>query len=208
MTKNDGDDSSVVSYLTLRRVVGALGVALPVVVALWGLALCHCRALQPSISDYYGLRTRDAFVGILFTIGWFLFTYRGYDRMDDIAGNLACLFALGVALFPNSGTHLEQAMHFGSAVALFLVLAYFSLFLFTKSAGNPTAKKLVRNRVYKLCGVIMLVCIALIGLYYWRLTDTAVASAKPVFWLESLALWAFGFSWAVKGETLWKDVGT
>jgi hypothetical protein len=207
MTKNDGDDSSVVSYLTLRRVVGALGVALPVVVALWGLALCHCRALQPSISDYYSLRTRDAFVGILFTIGWFLFTYRGYDRRDNIAGNLACLFALGVALFPNSGSSLEQVVHFASASALFLVLAYFSLFLFTKSAGNPTAKKLVRNRVYKLCGVIMLVCIALIGLYYWRLTDTPVASAKPVFWLESLALWAFGFSWAVKGETLWKDVG-
>jgi hypothetical protein len=29
-----------------------------------------------------------------------------------------------------------------------------------------------------------------------------------VFWLEALALWAFGFSWFVKGETLWKDAGT
>jgi hypothetical protein len=26
-----------------------------------------------------------------------------------------------------------------------------------------------------------------------------------VFWLESSALWAFGFSWFVKGETLWQD---
>jgi hypothetical protein len=208
MTTNDGDDSDVVSYLTLRRVVGALGVALPVVVALWGLALCTCGALQPSISDYYGLRTRDAFVGILFTIGWFLFTYKGYDRTDDIAGNLACLFALGVALFPNSGTSLEKTVHFGSAFALFLVLAYFSLFLFTKSGGNPTLQKRTRNRVYKTCGVSILMCIALIGFYYWRLSDTAVASAKPVFWLESLALWAFGFSWFVKGETLWKDAGT
>ena len=208
MTASDGDDSSVVSYLTLRRVVGALGVALPVVVALWGLVLCHCGALQPSISDYYSLRTRDAFVGILFTIGWFLFTYRGYDRKDDIAGNLACLFALGVALFPNSGSSLEQVIHFGSAFALFLVLAYFSLFLFTKSGGNPTPEKRTRNRVYKTCGVIMLACIALIGLYYWLLKDTVIASAKPVFWLEALALWAFGFSWFVKGETLWKDAGT
>ena len=208
MTASDGDDSSVVSYLTLRRVVGALGVALPVVVALWGLILCHCGVLQPSISDYYGLRTRDAFVGILFTIGWFLFTYRGYDRKDDIAGNLACLFALGVAFFPNSGSSLEQVVHFGSAFALFLVLAYFSLFLFTKSGGNPTPEKRTRNRVYKACGVIMLACIALIGLYYWQLRDTVIASAKPVFWLEAMALWAFGFSWFVKGETLWKDAGT
>jgi hypothetical protein len=31
---------------------------------------------------------------------------------------------------------------------------------------------------------------------------------KPVFWLEAFALWAFGVSWFVKGETLWKDEGT
>ena len=98
-----GDDV-VVSYLTLRKVVGALGMALPVVVAVWGFRLQHAYDLLPSISDYYNLRTRDAFVGILFTIAWFLFTYHGYDRKDDVAGNLACLFALGVALFPISGS--------------------------------------------------------------------------------------------------------
>jgi hypothetical protein len=37
------------------------------------------------------------------------------------------------------------------------------------------------------------------------LKDTAIAAIKPVFWLESLALWAFGISWFVKGETLWRD---
>ncbi len=194
-----------VSYLTLRRVVGVLGVSLPVIVALWGLVLCGC--LEPSISDYYALRTRDAFVGILFTIAWFLYAYRGYDRRDDIAGNLACLFALGVALFPNSGTPLEARVHFGSALCLFLVLAYFALFLFTKTAGAPTPQKLARNRVYRTCGVTMLACIALIGGYYAFLQHTGVSAFDPVFWLESLALWAFGVSWFVKGGTLWKDPG-
>jgi hypothetical protein len=69
--------------------------------------------LGPSISDYYVLRTRDAFVVVLFTIGLFLFTYRGYDERDDIAGNLARLFALGVASFPNGGSrgpHAYQAL--------------------------------------------------------------------------------------------------
>ncbi len=195
-----------VSYLTLRRTVGVLGVALPVVVALWGFDLCHCGRLQPSISDYYGLRTRDAFVGILFTIAWFLFAYRGYERRDDVAGNLACLFALGVALSPNSGTPVERTIHFGSALCLFLVLAYFALFLFTKTGGAPTPQKRVRNRVYVACGVTMLVCIAAIGVYFAFLQGTAVSGLDPVFWLESLALWAFGVSWFVKGETLWKDV--
>ena len=208
MAKDAVDEGALVSYVTLRRVVGVLGVGLPVVVAVWGFALCACLELQPSISDYYGLRTRDAFVGILFAIAWFLFAYRGYDRRDDTAGDLACLFALGVAFFPNSGTAWEKALHFGSALALFLVLSYFSLFLFTKSGGSPTPEKTMRNRIYTVCGMVMLVCIVVIGLYYWRFQRTAIANLKPVFWLESAALWAFGMSWFVKGETLWKDAGT
>jgi hypothetical protein len=208
MTRNAADEGVQVSYVTLRRVVGVLGVGLPVVVAVWGFALCACVELQPSISDYYGLRTRDAFVGILFAIAWFLFAYRGYDRRDDIAGDLACLFALGVAFFPNNGTALEKAVHFGSALALFLVLSYFSLCLFTKTGGSPTREKTKRNRIYRFCGAVILVCIALIGLYYWRFQEAGIARQKPVFWLESAALWAFGFSWFVKGETLWKDPET
>jgi hypothetical protein len=208
MKGTDPHGDVLVSYLTLRRVVGVLGVGLPVVLAVWGFPLCGCLAIQPSLSDYYGLRTRDAFVGILFAIAWFLYAYRGYERRDDVAGDLACFFALGVAFFPNSGTTLEKTVHFASAVALFLVLAYFSLFLFTKSGGAPTPEKKIRNRVYRVCGVSMLACIGLIGLFYWRLDETAVAQLKPVFWLESLALWAFGISWFVKGETVWKDAGT
>lgn len=208
MTATGGGESVLVSYLTLRRVVGTLGVLLPVVLAVWGFALCRCLALQPSISEYYDLRTRDVFVGVLFTIGWFLFTYRGYERKDDVAGNLACGFALGVALFPRSGAPWERSVHFASAFALFLVLAYFSLFLFTKSGGTPTPEKRIRNRIYISCGATMLACIALIGVYYWRLADTPVAALKPVFWLETFALWAFGISWFIKGETLWKDAGT
>src|SRR5260370_5167137 len=135
MATNGGAGRERVSYLTLRRVVGVLGVGLPVIVAVWGFFLLSDIAIEPSISDYYGLRTRDAFVGILFTIGWFLFTYRGYDRQDSIAGNLACVFAIGVALFPVNGAPWEGIIHFVCATALFLVLSYFSLFLFTKTAA-------------------------------------------------------------------------
>ncbi|HXQ28043.1 MAG TPA: hypothetical protein VN848_02140 [Gemmatimonadales bacterium] len=195
----------IVSYLTLRKVVGILGMGLPVVLAVWGFCLQHAYHLLPSISDYYTLRTRDAFVGILFTIAWFLFTYHGYDKTDDRAGNAACLFALAVALFPDNGTSLEQAVHYTSAGALFLVLAFFSLYLFTKSAGHKTAAKLKRNRVYRVCGVVMLACIVLIGVCKTALSKDAQESFDPVFWLETLALWAFGFSWFVKGEAILKD---
>lgn len=205
MPEARGYKGELVSYITLRRIVGILGVSLPIVLALWGFALCRCHRVQPSISDYYSLRTRDALVGILFTIGWFLFTYRGYERKDNIAGNFAGVFALGVALFPNSGTTAERHVHFASALGLFLVLAYFSLFLFTKSAGSPTPQKRVRNAIYRLCGVSMVCCIAAIGVYYAALVNTPLSALQPVFWLESLALWSFGVSWFVKGETIFKD---
>jgi len=203
MSDASGRDDVIVSYLTLRKVVGALGMALPVVVAVWGLALGS--PLLPSISDYYGLQTRDAFVGILFTVACFMFTYHGPNRKDNIAGNWACLFALGVALFPDSGTKLEQTVHYASAAALFLVLAYFSLCLFTLSGPEQTAAKRRRNQVYRVCGVAMLACIGLIAVYKLLLAGTPIDRLKPVFWLEAAALWAFGISWAVKGEVILRD---
>jgi len=198
-------NDELVSYLTLRRVVGVLGVSMPIVVAAWGFVLPEPHRLLDTISDYYGFRTRDVFVGVLFTIAWFLFTYRGYDRRDNVAGNLACIFALGVALFPDKGTGIDPAVHYLSAASLFLVLAYFSLFLFTKTGGNPTPKKLIRNRVYRSCGIVMLACIVLMGLYKIVGHPAVLSSVRPVFWFETFALWAFGFSWFVKGETLWRD---
>ena len=193
------------SFRTLRRIVGFLGIALPLVLAFWGFAVCANHRLQPSISDYYYCRTRDALVGILFTIGWFLYAYPGYERKDNVAGNIAGLCALGVAIFPDQGPGIEPAIHFGSAGLLFLTLSYFSLLLFTKHDGNPTPEKRKRNRVYRTCGVIMLLCIATLTAYHLAPRSTAIDALRPVFWLESLALWAFGVSWGVKGETVWRD---
>ena len=198
-------DDVIVSYLTLRKVVGVLGMALPIVVLIWGLQLPPDYAVLPSISDYYSLRTRDVFVGVLLTIGWFMFTYRGYERKDDMAGNLACVFALAVALFPSTGSRVEQIIHGVSATALFLVLAYFALFLFTKSGPVQTPAKRQRNKVYRICGSVIVASIVLIGIYGLFLRNTAVADLRPVFWLETIALWAFGFSWFVKGEAILKD---
>jgi drug/metabolite transporter (DMT)-like permease len=199
----------LVSYLTLRRVVGILGVSLPPILVVGCVVLGSGAELQDSISDYYGTDMRNVFVGVLFAIGLFLFSYRGYERKDDIAGDLACILALGVALFPTtSESKAIRAVHFLSATGLFLVLSYFSLVLFTKTKRgvSPTPEKQIRNWIYVACGGIMLACIASIALYYALLQSTPVAAIKPVFWLESMALWAFGLSWFVKGETVWVDV--
>ena len=71
----------VVSYLTLRRAIGILGIALPIILFTWGMLAEH-RWLD-TISAYYSLRARDALVGCLCTIGCFLFTYHGHDHHDN-----------------------------------------------------------------------------------------------------------------------------
>lgn len=209
---NADDNQMVVHYLTLRRAVGILGVLFPLILVIGDLVLGSSAGLQSSISAYHGTVMRGVFVGILFAIGVFLFSYNGYEPSpdkevytpsDNAAGNLACVFALAVALFPiTSDNGAVRNVHLIAAAALFLTLAYFALYLFTKSGGNPTPDKKARNRVYRICGSVMLACIGLIAIYGWFLEDVGIANIRPVFWLESLALWAFGFSWFVKGEGL------
>ena len=65
-------DGLVISYLTLRKAVGVLGIALPIVLAVGDLTFGNGRGLQPTISDYYATGMRDVFVGLLFPLGLFL----------------------------------------------------------------------------------------------------------------------------------------
>ena len=204
-------------YDQLRIIIGLLGIALPVVLILWGFVICECTDMLPSISDYYYLRTRDALVGILMATGVFLFTYRGYPRdekrdhkflpTDNIVGHLACLFAIGVAFFPDRGSDFDQVVHFISAGGMFVMLSVFSFFLFTKTKDGeqPTPKKLLRNKIYRACGIIIWLCIILLLLNWALFEDTSLEDLNPVFWLEALALWSFGFSWFVKGGAFFKD---
>ena len=201
--KQVAEDRILVAYLTLRRIVGVLGIGLPIVVVIWGFFLLDGVEFLNSISDYYSIRTRDAFVGILFLVGWFLFAYRGYDDTDDKAGDWAWAFALGVALFPNSGSDWERIVHFSSALALFLILAFFCLFLFTKSnvdRDKRTTQKKKRNKIYRICGVIILLSLVAIGLSYLLMEEETRNAYKLVLVFESVMLWAFGTSWIVKGE--------
>jgi hypothetical protein len=193
---------ATLSYLGLRRGIGVLAFALPVVVWVGAGLIDHRWRLEPSISDYYYTSMRDYFVGTLFAIGVFLFSYR-YDTADDRISTVAALAAFGVALFPTgqhdagktSGTeHWVSHVHFGCAAALFLLLAYFSLFLFTRTGpqdvdgDSRTKGKRRRDMIYRACGVIMLVAIVL-----------GATNAVSLFLAEALAIYAFAFSWLVKG---------
>ena len=108
-----------------------------------------------------------------------------YLALRKVMGILAILFPL--ALF-------------------FITLAYFSLYLFTRTDQKPPLRprKLQRNKVYRTSGYVIIVCIVLIAIY--QILPDGVASPikvfRPVFWLEAIAVVAFGFSWLTKGKAI------
>ena len=215
-------DTLMISYLALRKAIGVLGIVFPFVLLTGSVVLGDCDVIQESISHYYHTNMRDVFVGILCTVSLFLYAYRGYERIDNIMGNLGCVFGLGVAFLPTTfdavivGCNMPLyfadyigRLHLLSASLFFGVLIFFSLILFTKSA-NPaamTVQKHKRNKVYISCGYFMMTCIGLLAVYFIFLEKRfpLLDNLHPVFWLESLALEAFGISWIVKGEFLLAD---
>jgi len=83
----------------LRKAIGIIGISLPFVLA-FGKIILGSPGIQSSISGYYYTGMRDVFVGSLCAIAVFMMSYKGYDHRDELAGDLACAFASGVALFP------------------------------------------------------------------------------------------------------------
>ncbi len=215
----------LIPHQTLRQAIGWLGTLLPAAMIMGNKVIDHCAILQSSISHYYYTVTGHWLVGILCAVAMFLISYKGYNRIDNITSSVAGLAALAIAFFPTNAetlvpekiiindcilfslreNNLRNAIHYASAALFFVSLAYMSAFLFTKSRGSKTKEKMIRNKVFVICGIIILLSIVLIGLYGIFGKESSLKNYKPVFWLEWLALLAFGISWLVKGEIVLKD---
>lgn len=204
-TKRPGyDNDQIIPYFTLRVLIGAAGILLPILLVIGKLITERTFKLEYSISDYYDNSTAgDILVGVLFALAFFLVSYKGYAPIDSIAANLGCAFALGVALCPTtSHSKFIHYTHFVFAFLLFSVFIFFSIYLFRKKAPHPTRQKKNRNKVYLVCGIIMIACIA-------GIAACEILHVNPnlhfVFWFESVALISFGFSWITKAEMVFSD---
>jgi len=229
MTTPDPNRDLLISYTTLRKIVGILGIALPIILLFGNMIFGGCTGPQRSISHNYHTHMGDVFVGMLCAIALFLFVYKGPEPIDGILGNVAGVLGIMVAIVPckphpgDPGYLLRGIfptdywlgnVHNIIAGIFLLVLAYFSIKLFTKSreGETPTPEKRKRNTIYKICGWIIVACVisCAVILHFAKVPQGQaepewVVKMAPVFWLETIALWAFGFSWLVKGETLWRD---
>jgi small-conductance mechanosensitive channel len=153
---------------------------------------------------------RDVFVGAICSIALFLFFYKGYDKWDNRAASLAGFFAVGIALFPT----VEQKpynwvaiVHFICATSFFLILSAYSMFIFTRKEHKPSKRKLARNKIYIICGSVMITCLVAIMIFF-IFFEAGNPQSTFVFWAETLALVAFGVSWLTKGGTFYPDKDT
>ena len=204
----------MINTVRLRNALGILGMLLPIIVLV--LSLVNGYGFPDSISaTYYLDPCITPFMIILGAASILLIYYQGYDKQDDIVCTLAGVFALCICLFPCSNYEMYVQgfipdivgtfqlprvvsgwIHNISAVLFFLLLAYNSLFLFTKSSGEMTEKQKKRNLIFKICGigmVVSMVCIVPFSIFkVWGGT-----------WLvEMFALAFFGISWLTKSNSI------
>ena len=213
-------EDMVISYLTMRRILGILGLALPITLAIGGWLTEGSTRL--TISLYYHSPSpllHGLFVGIMVATGVFLICYKGYRRKQLLGDNclttIAGYGALGIAFFPTDrcyeigGCQITRAdivfdhLHNISSLVFFAATAAIAWFLFTKSrpGKSPSSGKTRRNMIYRSCAVIIVVSIVLIVILL-KVPEVANSGGNyVVFWLEAIAVWAFGAAWIVKGKT-------
>ena len=195
-----------IDTIRLRKTVGWLGMLLPIIV----LVLCLVYQCVPghvfpdSISQtYYFEPTITPFMIILGAASILLMCYKGYEKIDDIINTLTGIAGLGICLFPCMTTPDDYVgtfqidrvvsgwIHNISAALFFILLAYNVIFLFTKSSGEMTQKKKIRNIIYRVCGIGMLVAMVCLFIF----------SGWAVTWaVEAVALFFFGIAFLTKAD--------
>ncbi len=215
---------------SLRQIVGALGMLLPILLLLISLIFFELNAPLESISHYYFTRASTLFTGSMGLIGTFLIVYSGEERVDFWVSNIAGVAALCIAFFPTSNlsticcnpempyavTFFDESkegwrsvLHYIAAAVFLVALAYMSLFLFVKSdqkRHSQGPKKIMRNRIYRFCGILMFAALIVVVLGLTGIIpEETYDNLRLTFWMEAIAVEAFGFSWLVKGEALFSD---
>jgi hypothetical protein len=193
-------ENPALSYRNLRAITGYVGLSLPVVLLIAGLADGH---IESSISAYYYTKVGNVFTGALCVIGVFLLAYRLTAwAVDSIATTLAGIAALGVAFFhcaPQNATpsQLELAkVHLTCAAVLFVLLGAISLFLFPRDL-LPSQRW--RARWYRALGALIWLAIALMPALS-SLAGSFYNNDHVFFTLETTCVMAFAVSFILKGH--------
>lgn len=189
----------------MRIMIGVLGMLLP-----WLVALITLSWPQSISITYYSIFAVGTFMVVLGSAGILLINYKGYEKIDDISATIAGIFGILICLFPMTylsdpsaktgvlhlPSNISNIFHCISAVGFFGVLAFMSFFLFTKTSGEITPQKKIKNVIYRICGIGMLASFLL-----FLLNFIPNFECYNLTWIiEAIALFFFGTSWIVKSD--------
>lgn len=205
---------------SLRIIIGLLGILLPVI--LWAGLLYFGHHAKPlaSISHYYYTRVNSAFTSTLVLLSIALLIYKGGKPIDFWLSATAGTFALCVVFFPTSNLaaqcndkdflysiayidpkDLYTTFHFISAGIFLFCLALISYFRFPKDDSSQEEPSRLDQFMYKASAIVMGIAMATILLGNFGTLLPREWFDYPnsgTFWGETVAVWAFGYSWLLK----------
>ena len=209
------------TFITQQRVISMLSFFLPVFLVTWSVVTDA--GIRGSLSEYYYTPVRDIFVGVLCALALFLWSYRGYHpynpelRADRIVAKVASVAAALTALAPLNprqrgectllqcvlGIQVTDWIHNIAAAVFMAALATFCLVLFPMTAipGPGKSRRLV---IYGTCGAIIALVLLLMVVWKFLPVDIyfALGRYKPIFVLETLALFAFSIAWLLRSRAV------
>ena len=226
---NSEGDIALQRQTTLRKVVGILGMLLPILLYLFIQLTDNFNHVLPSMSHYFFTRSGSFFLIIVSVLAIFLLIYKGESLADYYISATAGISALVMLILPTNNlrgldsgkfdtvavtyfncSDFRPKVHYFCAAIFLLSLAYMSFFLFTKSNLPPAQRgkqKVLRNRIYRICALVMLFALLIAFAGFINIIPAEFYDAHNLtFWMETITVEAFGFAWLVKGELLFKDV--
>ncbi len=223
------------SYLGLRRGIGVIGLLLPFVLPLGKIIFDSPGLEGSMSAYFYTVTGEvfvGSLVAIgVFLLSY---RYKKWDIIASIVAGICAIGVAIFPTAPEiDPTAIQKAIGIAHGIfagLFFFTLACMSIFLFTKTNPYQTLKprnlkdrlfmfvmtrtkpgmplnprKKRRNIVFRVCGYLIIFCI--IGMVIVGIPSIKehVQQYNLVFWLESIAVFAFGASWLIKGDTILAD---
>jgi hypothetical protein len=210
------------TYFDLRRGIGILAIALPIILAVVGFAQ-YGLILQDSLSAYYHAFVatpqspdlhaiagngvmRNWFVGILWAVGVFLILYKGYGHRENTALNIAGVLLIMVSMFPMDWICKSDcpkiSIHGISAILFFFSIGYVCIFRSGDTlalVSNPKDQQLYK-RYYTIIGWAMFAFPVIVTtLEFFQLHPFGT---RTVFIVEVGGIWIFAVYWLLKSREI------
>lgn len=175
-----------------------------------------------SISSTYYANHKIFFIGILFATAVFYFSYKGYDWKDRVLTIVQGIGVVGIILFPcytegapayvglfSLPIKISHIIHCCFTALYFFGFGFHITFLFPLSNGNMTSQKKKRNRIYRVCGIIIFTFM-IIQAFTSTIFRPFFGNFPTTWFNEFIMLSAFCLAWLVKGEafTFLNDIET